>query len=164
MKGPGQILPAAAARWPAKTALITATRSLTYAELDDASTRVACALLRRGVRPGRVVSLYGPNSWQWIVAYHAILKAGAVVNPINSMLTPPEVAYILGDAQATAILAAGSQVETVAGLTADLPELGNVLALDAVVAGHESLTELLAEPVGALPAAPDPKATSTIGY
>ncbi|HEY3604771.1 MAG TPA: AMP-binding protein, partial [Sporichthyaceae bacterium] len=90
MNGPGQILPVAAAKWGAKTALITATRSLTYAELDDASTRVACGLLRRGVQPGRVVSLYGPNTWQWMVAYHAILKAGAVVNPINSMLTPPE--------------------------------------------------------------------------
>ena len=49
MNGPGQILPFAAARRPAKTALITATRSLTYAELDDLSTRVACGLLRRGV-------------------------------------------------------------------------------------------------------------------
>jgi long-chain acyl-CoA synthetase len=164
MQGPGQILPAAAARWPAKTALITATRSLTYAELDDASSRVACGLLRRGVQPGRVVSLYGPNSWQWVVAYHGILKAGAVVNPINSMLTPSEVAFILSDAQSTGILTASAQVETVAGLTADSPELHNVLSLDAPVTGHQSLADLLAEPPESLPPAPEPTDSSTIGY
>jgi long-chain acyl-CoA synthetase len=164
MNGPGQILTAAAAVRPAKTALITATRSLTYAELDDASTRVAGALLRRGVRPGQVVSLFGPNSWQWIVAYHAILKAGAVVNPMNSMLTPPEVAYILGDAEATAIFATASQVPTVADLTGGLPELANVFALDAAVSGREQLTDLAEESPVALPPAPEPTATSTIGY
>jgi long-chain acyl-CoA synthetase len=164
MNGPGQILPVAAAKWGAKTALITATRSLTYAELDDASSRVACGLLRRGVAPGRVVSLYGPNTWQWVVAYHAILKAGAVVNPINSMLTPPEVAFILGDAQSTAILTASAQVETVAGLTRDLPELGSVLSLEAPVAGHQSLADLVNESPQALPPAPAPTDSSTIGY
>jgi long-chain acyl-CoA synthetase len=164
MNGPGQILPVSAARWPAKTALITATRSLTYAELDDASTRVACGLLRRGVQPGRVVSLYGPNTWQWIVGYHGILKAGCIVNPINSMLTPPEVAYILGDAQSTAILTASAHVETVTGLTRELPELGSVLSLEAAVAGHESLGDLLAESPGSLPPAPELTDPSTIGY
>jgi long-chain acyl-CoA synthetase len=164
MNGPGQILPAAAAKWPARTALITATRSLTYAELDDASSRVACGLLRRGVQPGRVVSLYGPNSWQWVVAYHGILKAGAVVNPINSMLTPSEVAFILGDAQSTGILTTAAQVETMAGLTGDLPELRNVLSLESTVAGHESLADLIAEAPEALPPAPEPTASSTIGY
>jgi long-chain acyl-CoA synthetase len=164
MNGPGQILTAAAAARPDKTALITATRSLTYAELDDASTRVAGALLRRGVRPGRVVSLFGPNSWQWIVAYHAILKAGAIVNPINSMLTPPEVAYILGDAESTAIFTTAAQVPTVADLTGDLPELASVFALDAAVAGRESLMDLAEQSPVELPPAPEPTATSTIGY
>lgn len=164
MNGPGQILPVSAARWPGKAALITATRSLTYAELEDLSTRVACGLLRRGVQPGRVVSLYAPNSWQWVVAYHAIHKAGAVVNPINSMLTPSEVAYILGDAQAGAILTSAAQVPTVAGLTADLPDLHSVLSLDAEVCGHERLLDLAGESPEALPPAPAPSDTSTIGY
>jgi long-chain acyl-CoA synthetase len=164
MNGPGQILPYAAARRPAKTALITPTRSLTYAELDDLSNRVACGLLRRGVTAGRPVSLYGPNSWQWIVAYHGILKAGAVVNPINVMLTPPEVAYILGDCGSVAILTSSAQVETVAGITADIPDLKHVISLDAPVAGHESMADLFAESPAALPAPPAATATSTIGY
>jgi long-chain acyl-CoA synthetase len=116
------------------------------------------------VQPGRVVSLYGPNSWQWVVAYHGILKAGAVVNPINSMLTPSEVAFILGDAQSTGILTTAAQVETMAGLTGDLPELRNVLSLESTVAGHESLADLIAEAPEALPPAPEPTASSTIGY
>src|SRR4051794_20314881 len=164
MNGPGQILPVAAARRPAKTALITATRSLTYAELDDLSTRVACALLRRGVTAGRPVALYAPNSWQWIVAYHGILKAGAVVNPINVMLTPPEVAFILGDCGAVSILTSGAHVAGVAELTGDMPQLTSVISLDAAVAGHDCLADLAAESPGTLPAPPAPTATSTIGY
>ena len=184
MNGPGQILPAAAARWPKKVALIAVsgrlasssavsgglasspatTRSLTYSELDDVTTRVACGLLRRGVRPGQVVSLYAPNSWQWVAAYHGILKAGAIVNPINSMLTPPEVAYILGDAHSAGILTTAAQVPMLADLTRELPDLRNVISLEASVAGHESLADLVAESPEALPPAPALTDTSTIGY
>ena len=41
------------------------------------------------------VSLYAQNRWEWIVAYHGILRIGALVNPINVMLTPKEVCYVL---------------------------------------------------------------------
>jgi acyl-CoA synthetase (AMP-forming)/AMP-acid ligase II len=88
MRGPGDILGVAARRYGDKTALITAGRSFGYAELDDLAARAARGLRAAGVRPGQVVSLYGPNSWQWVLAYHAILRAAAVVNPINVMLTP----------------------------------------------------------------------------
>ncbi len=80
LRGPGDILPATARRFRDKTALITAERTLTYAELDDLTARAAAGLRAAGVEPGQVVSLYGPNSWQWVVAYHAVLRAGAVVN------------------------------------------------------------------------------------
>ena len=60
-------------------------------------------LVARGIAPGDRVSLYAQNRWEWIVAYHGILKAGAVVNPINVMLTAKEVRYVLGDCGARAI-------------------------------------------------------------
>jgi long-chain acyl-CoA synthetase len=84
-------------------------RTLTYQALHDLCDRVAGGLRELGVRPGDRVSLYSPNRWEWVVAYHAALRAGAVVNPINVMLTPEEVAFVLNDCGAAAIFTAGEK-------------------------------------------------------
>ena len=57
-----------------------------------------------GVQPGDRVTLYGPNCWEWVVGYYAVAKAGAVVNPISSMLTPEEVRYVVKDSGARVLL------------------------------------------------------------
>lgn len=158
LRGPGDILPATARQYRDKTALITAERTLTYAELDDLTARAAAGLRAAGVEPGQVVSLYGPNSWQWVVAYHAILRAGAVVNPVNVMLTPPEVAFVLKDCGAAAVLAAGEQLAALRA--AGVSTAGFVLDGD----GPDGLTALLeAEPLAGQPDI-DPDALCTIGY
>ena len=82
----GMIMSRAARRFGSKTALVADGRTLTYRALDDLCDRVAGGLQGLGVRPGDRVSLYSPNRWEWVVAYHAVLRAGAVVNPINVML------------------------------------------------------------------------------
>src|SRR5207302_3898157 len=124
------ILPRAAARYGARPALVFADRTFTYAELDDLSNRLAGALAARGVQPGDRVSLYAQNRWEWIVAYHGMLKAGAVVNPINVMLTPPEVAFVLNDCGARAIFTTGDKVEAVQALAAEVPSLRDVICFD----------------------------------
>ena len=160
LAGPGDIIRFAARKHAAKTALITAAAQFTYGELDEMCARAASGLRSRGVRPGQVVTLYGPNSWQWVVAYHAILRAGAVVNPINVMLTPPEVAYVLADCQAVAVLTSADHLPKLTELAASLPDVRFVLGLDsddglATLFGAEPLAD--AEPA-------DPAALSTIGY
>jgi long-chain acyl-CoA synthetase len=99
----GMILTRSAKSFGSKPALIAGERTLTYEELDDLCARVAGGLHELGVRSGDRVSLYSPNRWEWVVAYHAALRAGAVVNPINVMLTPEEVAFVLNDCGAAAI-------------------------------------------------------------
>ena len=116
----GTILTRSARRFGAKTALITGGRSLTYQALDDMCQRVACGLHEIGVRPGDRVSLYSPNRWEYVVAYHAALRAGAVVNPINVMLTAEEVAFVLNDCGAAAIITSREKAETILGLTRDV--------------------------------------------
>ncbi len=162
LRGPGDIIPSAAANHPDKIALITATRTLTFAELDDLSARAANGLRARGVQPGATVSLYGSNTWQWVVAYHAVLRAGAVVNPINVMLTPPEVAYVLRDCQSVAVLTSDAQFDVLQGLAADIDSVELVLRLDRD--GDTGFATLFAsEPLG--PAGDvDPAGLSTIGY
>jgi long-chain acyl-CoA synthetase len=60
----GQILPRAAARYGKKVALVTDTRTLTYADLDLLSDRVAAALVARKLAPGDRVSIYSQNCWE----------------------------------------------------------------------------------------------------
>ncbi len=127
----GQILARSAARFGSRPALVAAGRTFTYRELHDLCDRVAGGLRELGVRPGDRVSLYSPNRWEWVVTYHAALRAGAVVNPINVMLTPEEVAFVLNDCGAAAIFTSGEKAEVIAGLTRDVPSLRRVISFDA---------------------------------
>lgn len=116
-----EIFPLSARKFGSTVALITPTRSLTYGELDVLSNRVASVLAARGFTGGEVVSLFGPNSWQWIVAYHGILKAGCVVNPVNVMLTGPELRYVLDDCGAKGLFVGTAEFERVSSNVADAP-------------------------------------------
>ncbi|GAA4550497.1 class I adenylate-forming enzyme family protein [Pseudonocardia xishanensis] len=165
MKRPGDILPALARRFGAKTALVTRDRILSYVEVDELSDRVAAGLAERGVRPGQPVSLYAQNCWEWVVSYHGALKAGAVVNPVNVMLTAEEVAFVLRDCGAAAVLTSSEQAPRVAELTVDLPQLNGVFAFGGSDAdGVVPFDDLLAS-TGAVPDVdPDPGDACTIGY
>jgi long-chain acyl-CoA synthetase len=100
----GEVLPAAAARFGDRTALITGEARFSFRDLDRLSGAFAASLARLGVGRGDRVTLYAPNSWEWIVGYYGALRAGAVINPINVMLTPAEVAYVTRDCGARALV------------------------------------------------------------
>ena len=101
----GEILPEAARRFGDKAALIVGTETFSFADLETKSNRVANGLVSVGVQPGDRVTLYGQNCWEWLVAYYAIAKTGAVVNPISSMLTTEEVRYVVADSGARVVVA-----------------------------------------------------------
>jgi long-chain acyl-CoA synthetase len=105
----GDILPEAARRFGDKVSVIVEGEELTFANLDAMSNKVASGLVSIGVAPGDRVTLYGPNSWQWVVAYYAIAKIGAVVNPISAMLTTEEVRYVLQDSGARVLVTSSDQ-------------------------------------------------------
>jgi long-chain acyl-CoA synthetase len=164
----GQILARSAARFGAKPALVAAGRTFTYRQLHEFCDRVAGGLRELGVRPGDRVSLYSPNRWEWVVAYHAALRAGAVVNPINVMLTPEEVAFVLNDCGAAAIFTSGEKAEVIVGLTRDVPSLRRVISFDPA-SGDGAVTafdDLLGGPAAEAEqvSRPAPADLSTIGY
>jgi len=161
----GTIVPRAARRFGSKTALVAPGRTLTYAELDELCDRVAGGLHDIGIQPGDRVSLYSPNRWEYVVAYHAALRAAAVVNPINVMLTPEEVAFVLNDCGAAAIFTSGDKAEVISGLTRAVPTLRRVISFDAASGGVTGFGDLLDGPAAA-PQVPRPAPTdlSTIGY
>jgi long-chain acyl-CoA synthetase len=161
----GAILARSARRFGTKPALIAGGRVFTYAELDELCDRAAGGLHALGVRAGDRVSLYSPNRWEWVVAYHAALRLGAVVNPINVMLTPEEVAFVLNDCGAAAIFTAGEKAEVILGLTRTVPTLRRVISFDSAAGDATSFGELLGLSARA-PEVPRPAPAdlSTIGY
>ena len=87
---------------PDRTAMVLGVQRMTYAELDAAARRVAGLLRSRGIGPGDKVALSCPNVPWFPVVYYGILKAGAVVVPLNVLLKGREIAYHLADSQAKA--------------------------------------------------------------
>jgi fatty-acyl-CoA synthase len=94
-------LEVAATRYPHKTAIFFYGGKLTFAELRAQVDALAAYLQQDcGVRRGDRVLLYMQNSPQFVVAYYAILRADAVVVPINPMNLTAELAHYLADAGA----------------------------------------------------------------
>ncbi|MBT9370853.1 AMP-binding protein [Rhizobium sp. CSW-27] len=95
----------AARRFGEKTALtLPGIRSFSFREIDDLAGRMAGGFAERGLKAGDRVVLHLPNGWQWVVAYHAIARLGAVVVPANFLLSAEEVAYIAEDSEASALI------------------------------------------------------------
>ncbi len=95
----------------ARPAVVAGGRTWTYAELDDASDRLAATLHDLGVRPEVPVALMMSNTAEYAVADLAIVKLGAAKVPLNDMLSADEATYILRDSGAVVALATPSQVE-----------------------------------------------------
>ncbi|HVL57050.1 MAG TPA: long-chain fatty acid--CoA ligase [Burkholderiaceae bacterium] len=94
----------ACAAEPQRAALVFHGRSVSYGELHDSVQRLAAALAALGVRKGDRVALYLLNSPQFVIAYFAVLKCGAVVTTISPIYTSHELRYQLRDSGARAIV------------------------------------------------------------
>jgi long-chain acyl-CoA synthetase len=95
----------AAQEHPTRLALRLEEELLTYAELEDATARVAGFLREHGIEPGDRVGIMLPNVPEFAIAYYGVLRAGGVVVPMNVLLKQREVAFYLGDPEAKLVFA-----------------------------------------------------------
>jgi long-chain acyl-CoA synthetase len=105
-------------------------RRYSYEEFDAAVNRTVRLLAANGIAKGDKVSLLMPNSAEYIVAYFACFKLGALAGPINSLLKPIEMAYIISNSEARALLVHSEflpQIERIAG---ELPLLDAIIEFD----------------------------------
>src|SRR5579872_7445805 len=87
---------------PERTAIIYENTKMSYAELNVAANQVANGLVQAGIQRGDTVGLSCQDVANFPIVYYGILKAGAVVMPLNVLLKPREIAYHLQDADAKA--------------------------------------------------------------
>ncbi|MEV4679949.1 long-chain-fatty-acid--CoA ligase [Streptomyces kurssanovii] len=116
--------------------------TLTYAQLDDASARLAALLHDRGVRPGDRVAVTMPNVPLFPVVYYGVLRAGGVVVPLNPLLKAREVAFTLRDCEARIALVHplfADEVAKAAAETGTACLVTEPLAFDDVLRAHEPM-------------------------
>ncbi|BBU28457.1 long-chain-fatty-acid--CoA ligase [Burkholderia sp. THE68] len=87
-----------------RRAFVCMGQSITYAELDAMSRKLAAWFQKRGMQPGARVALMMPNVLQYPVAIAAVLRAGYIVVNVNPLYTPRELEHQLKDCAAEAIV------------------------------------------------------------
>ncbi|WP_433566578.1 long-chain-fatty-acid--CoA ligase [Nocardia sp. CA-151230] len=93
-----------ARRHPDRAALVLGDQRYTYSRTEELANQVANLLVANGIQPGDKIALSCPNLPWFPIAYYGILKAGAVVVPLNILLKGREIAYHLTDAEAKAYI------------------------------------------------------------
>ncbi|MFD1391294.1 acyl-CoA synthetase [Alkalibacillus flavidus] len=101
----GDLLLRTRERMPDKFALAYEGRRVTYAELDDLVNQTAHAFREQGMVKGDMITVMSKNSLDFVVLKFALARLGAVMIPINYMLSHDDVAYILEHSQATGLVA-----------------------------------------------------------
>jgi acyl-CoA synthetase (AMP-forming)/AMP-acid ligase II len=120
--------------------------TVTYAELEDRSRRLAAALRARGVAAGDHIAILMENNRAFLEVAWAAQRSGLYYTAINSHLRPGEVQYLVDDSGAVALVASEAMADVVAGL--DLSRIPVRVAGAGVLPGFEPYDALLetAEP------------------
>jgi long-chain acyl-CoA synthetase len=105
-------------------------RQFTYSDFDDAVSRAASMLVSQGVGKGDVVSLLMSNSVEYIIAYFACWKLGALAGPVNSLLKEQEIAFVLNNSEAKALLIHSEFQGRVDTIRNNLPHLKSIITFD----------------------------------
>jgi long-chain acyl-CoA synthetase len=99
---------------PGEVALLSAARSLSWSELEEASSRLAKGYLELGLGPGDRVASLMPNRVDLVLHYLACFKAGVIATPLNYRYTAAEIDHALGVSGARVLLAHVERAEDVA--------------------------------------------------
>ena len=113
-------------------------RQFTYKEFETAVKRTAAMLASHGVRKGDAVSLLLPNSLEYVIAYFACWQLGALAGPINSLLKSQEIAYVISNSEAKALLVNSEFLPVIDPIRGDLPEVVIQFDNEAVATGSHA--------------------------
>jgi len=102
-------------------------RRFTYREFAGAVDRTAALLAAHGVVKGDVVSLLMPNCAEYIIAYFACWKLGALAGPVNSLLKAQEIAYVVSNSEAKVLLIHQESQAAIDAIRSEVPNLQSVI-------------------------------------
>lgn len=129
--------------YPDRPAIIAGSQVLDHQAFAEQSDRVAAGLAGLGVGKGDRVGVYCPNSAEFAIAYAGIVKAGAVVVPINLLINTEETAYVLNDSGTKGLIFHAALAEPVARAREAAP-LGFAVSIGGAIEGTLAWESLLA--------------------
>jgi fatty-acyl-CoA synthase len=116
----GEALSMNAYLFPDKIAARDLNRSMTFRQWNERACRLANGLLGLGLRKGDRLGVLAYNCVEWMEIYAAVAKAGIVAVPINFRLLGPEVAYIMDNSEAKALIVQDDLMDRVETIRQDL--------------------------------------------
>jgi acyl-CoA ligase (AMP-forming) (exosortase A-associated) len=128
---------------PDSPALSLRGSTLDYARLEELVDRTAAALLGLGVHRFARIAVYLPKQFEFVAATFGSARAGCVFVPINPLLKPTQVGYILRDCNASILITAWGRAEQLREQLGDCPELEHIVVVDS----EPGETVLAAKPV-----------------
>jgi len=139
---------------------VAADRRFTFSQLNEASNQVAAGLTKTGLKKGDRVGLLMMNSHEFVSAFFAIAKLGAVIVPLNVRLVPDELEFILKDSGVSVLLAGEEFVPVVT----DLQARGQKTDIRTWIhVGSDATSPTFATPFSVIannPGAPEPEITA----
>ncbi|GAB2916378.1 amino acid adenylation domain-containing protein [Paraburkholderia jirisanensis] len=134
-----EVFSARARQFPARFAATDGERSITYAQLERASSRLAAELVRKGVGRGALVGLYMERSIDMIACLLGILKAGGAYLPIDPTYPETRIRYILKDSGVKLVLGTGSSVQAIGAHGIDTLAVDQLVAPDNLTRAEEPI-------------------------
>jgi acyl-CoA synthetase (AMP-forming)/AMP-acid ligase II len=148
-------------RYPAKTAIVdpSANRRITYGEYAELLCSLARGFVSAGLKPGEVIAIHSPNSWEFCVAYHATTLAGGIPTLLNPTYREREIRYQLENSGAVFLISDAPLLSSVnlEGLTS----LRRLYTTRTPKEGAQPFTALL-QPASAAMPAPDMPSEKTL--
>ena len=150
-----------AAADPGRTAVVYEGRRLSFRALDRAANAWAHRLADAGVGPGDRVALVMGNRPEYFAVWNGAARLGALVVPVSTRLTAPEMAYIVTDSASRVVVHGAAPVAAPVGVAAPGPSSGGAQA--AAAAGHAGVPALVADDLGFEDGRDDPPRTDFLG-
>src|SRR5580765_3867633 len=125
----GALLDRPVALYPEREAIAFNDVSITFRELEGLVNTFGNALRGIGIGPGDRVCLFMTNRPEYVIAFFALAKIGAVSSPMNPSYKEREVAYQLGDAEAVAVVVQQDLLPLVRSVRGEVPRLKHVIVV-----------------------------------
>lgn len=123
----GDALTRSAEHYPDRTAVVDGNEEVSYARLDGTSEAFGRALLEAGVRHQEPVAFLLGNSWRFLASFFGCAKAGIVALPVNVVLAPDDIAWILADSGTRTVVADPAFVPLLRATLPSVPAITKVV-------------------------------------
>lgn len=118
-----------AATAPDRVAIESGTQTLTYAQLDERSDRLAAGLCAQGICPGDTVGLYLANCPEYLEMFLALIKLGAVPFNVNYRYREDELCHLFANAGAAAVVHGAAYAPVVRAVRERVPHIRLAIAV-----------------------------------